>query len=91
MAGRALLDAEVRCGAAASADVSCQGPPLIALAPFAAAASQSDGKVNVANTLPESAAAQFAGWAPVLISRVGPVLIADSIASSRALRTATES
>lgn len=73
----------------ASADVSSHIPAK-ALAPPDAIAIQSLGSVKVARTVPELAVAQFAGCAPVLIVRIGDVLIVDSIASSLALRTATD-
>jgi hypothetical protein len=64
--------------------------PDFALLPDDAAAIQSDGKESVASTVPLSAVATFAGAAPVRIFNTALVLIVDSIASSRALRTATE-
>ena len=73
----------------ASAEVSCHVPDL-ALVPDEAAAIQSDGRVTVARTVPESAAAQLAGTEPVLIFIIGDVDIVDSTTSRRALRTATE-
>ena len=62
----------------ASADVSCQ-VPLLAFDPLEAAASQSEGKVSVASTVPESAVPQSAGAAPVRILRMGEVPIVVSI------------
>src|SRR5690606_3608834 len=73
----------------ASADRSCQ-VPAITFTPFAAGAIQSDGRLSVASTVPVSAAAQLAGGGPERISRIGDVPIVVSIASRRALRTATE-
>jgi hypothetical protein len=57
---------------------SCHVPDL-ALLPEPAAAIQSEGKAIDASSVPESAAAQFAGGAPVRISRIGAVPIVDSI------------
>jgi hypothetical protein len=71
----------------ASAAASCQ-VPAFAFDPLDAAASQSDGKFSVASTVPESAAAQSAGAAPVRILMIADVPIVVSIASSRVLRTA---
>ncbi len=73
----------------ASTDASCHVPDL-ALAPADAAASQSDGRLSVARTVPLSAVAQFAGAAPLRIFRTAEVPIAVSIASSSASRTAAE-
>jgi len=64
--------------------------PAIAFAPEDAAASQSDGQVIDARTVPLSAAAQFAGADPDRISKVGAVEIAVSIASSRAFLTVVD-
>jgi hypothetical protein len=61
--------------------------PDSALAPPEAAAIQSEGNVRVARTVPELAAAQLAGAAPVLIVRIGAVPIVDSIWSNRAFLT----
>src|SRR5688572_19369573 len=73
-----------------SAEASCHVPDF-AFDPDAAAAIQSDGSAIVASTVPASAAAQFAGAAPLRISRDGEAPTVDSIASRRALRTASES
>jgi hypothetical protein len=59
--------------------------------PLDAAASQSDGREIDTSTVPLSAVAQLAGAAPVRIFRTADVPIVVSIASSCALRTATES
>src|SRR4029450_3466523 len=75
---------------AASAAVSCHVPSSVLL-PVAAAFIQSLGKVNVASTVPLSAVATFAGCAPVRILSTALVPMAVSIASSRALRTVSES
>lgn len=75
---------------AASAEASVHEPER-AFAPEAAAASQSEGRVSVARTVPESAVAQVAGAAPVRIRISAEVLIVVSMLSRRALRTATES
>jgi hypothetical protein len=69
-----------------SALASCQVPDF-ALLPLLAAASQSEGSVNVARVVPESAAAQFAGTEPVKIFKVGAVPIFVSIASRIAFLT----
>jgi hypothetical protein len=66
---------------AASALASSQVPDL-AFAPLAAAAIQSDGRFKVAKTVPLSAAAQFAGGAPVLIFKIALVPITVSSASN---------
>lgn len=73
----------------ASALVSCH-VPLFAFDALEALAIQSDGRLTVASTVPEFAAAQFAGAAPVLIVKIGEVPIVLSIASRRALFTVTE-
>lgn len=52
--------------------------PLLALEPPDAAAIQSDGSVMVARTVPLFAAAQSAGGDPVLIVKIGAVLIVVS-------------
>src|SRR4030095_3886795 len=75
---------------AASADVSCHVPSSVLL-PVAAAFIQSLGNVSVASTVPLSAVATFAGCAPVRILSTALVPIAVSIASTRALRTVSES
>ena len=64
--------------------------PALSLLALEAVAIQSDGKVSVASSVPESAVAQSAGLVPVKISKRAPVPIVDSIASRRALLTATE-
>jgi hypothetical protein len=64
--------------------------PDFALLPDDAAAIQSDGRVSVANTVPLSDVATFAGAAPVRIFSTALVPIVVSMASSRALRTPTE-
>src|SRR3972149_12061269 len=73
----------------ASAEVSAHVPDL-AFDPDAAAAIQSLGRVSVARTVPESASTMLVGGAPVLIFNTAGVLIAVSIASSRAFLTATD-
>jgi hypothetical protein len=65
--------------------------PLFALLPLLAAAIQSDGRLIVASTVPLSAAAQLAGALPVKIFITADAPAVVSIASNRALRTATES
>jgi hypothetical protein len=65
--------------------------PLIAFCAEAALASQSEGRLTVATTVPLSAVATVAGGAPVLILRTADTPIAVSIASSLALRTVVES
>lgn len=71
----------------ASADVSCHVPD-IALVPDEAAAIQSEGKFNVATTVPASAVAHVAGTEPVRMRMMAEVPIVDSTASRRAFRTA---
>jgi hypothetical protein len=63
----------------------------LAFDPDDAAAIQSEGRVNDARTVPLSAVATDAGAAPVRIFKTALVPMVVSIASSIALRTATES
>jgi len=61
------------------------------LTPPEAADIQSLGNVRVANTVPESAVAHVAGWAPVRILKMGEVPMVVSRTSRVEFRTVMDS
>src|SRR3990167_1450767 len=80
-----------QCPASPSPMPAADHVPDLAFVPLEAAAAQSVGKVSDQSSVPLLAAAQLAGCAPVKSLSTASVPMAVSIASNRALRTATES